>query len=60
MTVKKADSLVLFSPHVVHTLIGLHVSDLGNKTDTEFQCVPLIFQRKSVSFEVAIFSVTDI
>lgn len=28
VTVEKADFLVLLSPHVVHTLVGLDVSDL--------------------------------
>lgn len=29
VTVEKANFLVLFPPHVVHTLVGLHISDLG-------------------------------
>lgn len=28
MTVEKANFLIFFSSHVVHTLIGLHISDL--------------------------------
>lgn len=32
VTVEKADFLVLFSPHVVHTLVGLDVSDLQVET----------------------------
>lgn len=29
VTVEKANFLILLPPHVVHTLVGLHISDLG-------------------------------
>lgn len=29
VTVEKAYFLILLPPHVVHTLVGLHISDLG-------------------------------
>lgn len=33
MTVEKANFLILFPPHVVHTLVGLYISDLEGKGD---------------------------
>lgn len=34
MTVEKAYFLILFPPHVVHTLVGLYISDLEGKKAT--------------------------
>lgn len=37
VTVEKANFLILLPPHVVHTLVGLHISDLeGKKEEKHF------------------------
>lgn len=33
VTVEKANFLILLPPHVVHTLVGLHISNLGKGGD---------------------------
>lgn len=37
VTVEKANFLILFPPHVVHTLVGLYISDLEGKKKAPFQ-----------------------
>lgn len=39
VTVEKAYFLILFPPHVVHTLVGLYISDLeGKKGNISTNC----------------------
>lgn len=47
MTVKKADLLILLSSHVVHTLVGLNISDLQKE-----KYKPLKSHIKSILFKV--------
>lgn len=43
VTVKKADFLVLLSSHVVHTLVGLNISDLqaGIRIEKKYKLLKL-------------------
>lgn len=36
VTVEKANFLILFPPHVVHTLVGLYISDLEGEKRQHF------------------------
>lgn len=39
VTVEKANFFILFPPHVVHTLVGLYISDLeGEKSNNSTNC----------------------
>ena len=46
MAVEEAHLLVLLPPHVVHTLVGLHVSDLrgGGETSRQAECDQTTFK----------------
>lgn len=38
VAVEKANFLILLPPHVVHTLVGLHISDLGGGGNISNNC----------------------
>lgn len=43
VAVEKANLLILFPPHVVHTLVGLYISDLEFEGKATFQPIAKIW-----------------